>query len=102
VAIIPADGGAPNKTFEVPGSAELNTGCRWTPDGQALTFIVKGKTFDNLWLQPLDGRAPHALTDFNSGEIYNYSFARNGQRLFLARGYSIRDVLLIREFEGEK
>ncbi len=75
-----------------------NTGCRWTPDGQALTFIVRSKTFGNLWRQPLNGSAPHALTDFNSGEIYNYTFSRDGQRLFLARGYSIPDVLLIREF----
>ena len=94
----PADGGAPIKTFETPISAELNVGCRWTPDGQALVYIVKGKTFDNLWLQPLNGRAPHALTDFNSGEIYNYAFTRNGRRLLLARGYSIRDVSLIRDF----
>ncbi len=98
VAVISANGGAPIKTFETPNSAELDTGCRWTPDGQALVYIVKGKTFDNLWLQPLNGRAPHALTDFNSGEIYNYAFTRNVHRLFLARGYSIRDVSLIRDF----
>lgn len=98
MAVIPADGGAPIATFEVPNLVELNAGYRWTPDGQALTFIVKGKTFDNLWLQPLSGGPPHALTDFNSGEIYNYAFSRDGQRLFLARGYSIHDVLLIREF----
>jgi Tol biopolymer transport system component/DNA-binding winged helix-turn-helix (wHTH) protein len=97
-AIIRAEGGAPVKTFALPSTVESNLGCRWTPDGQGLTFIVKGKTFDNLWRQPLDGRAPTALTDFKSGEIYNYAFARGGQRLFLARGYSIRDVLLIREF----
>lgn len=98
VAIMSANGGAPSKTFTIPAMAEFNVGYRWTPDGQALTYIVKGKTFDNLWRQPLDGRAPHALTDFNSGEIYNYAFGGDGQRLFLARGYSIRDVLLIREF----
>lgn len=98
VAVISADGGEPIKTFEVPNLVELGVGYRWTPDGQGLTFILKGKNFDNLWLQPLDGRAPHALTDFNSGEIYNYAFSRDGQRLYLARGYSIRDVLLIRDF----
>jgi hypothetical protein len=76
----------------------LNIGCRWTPDGQALTYILKGKTFDNLWRQPLNGNAPEPITDFNSGEIYNYTFSRYGQHLFLARGYSIRDVLLIKGF----
>jgi Tol biopolymer transport system component/DNA-binding winged helix-turn-helix (wHTH) protein len=99
VSVIPADGGAPIKTFEPPGSAELSTGCRWTPDGQGLVYIVKGKTFDNLWVQPLNGRAPYPLTDFNSGEIYNYAFTRNGNRLLLAHGYSIRDVSLISDFK---
>lgn len=98
VMVISANGGAPVKTFELPNSTDFGVGCRWTSDGQALTYIVKGKTFDNLWRQPLDGGAPQALTDFNSGEIYNYAFSRDGQRLFLAHGYSIRDVSLIRGF----
>ncbi len=96
--VIPATGGALVKTFALPLTVESGIGCRWTPDGQALTFLVKGKAFDNLWLQPLTGSAPRPLTDFNSGEIYNYTFSRDGQQLFLARGYSIRDVLLIQEF----
>lgn len=99
VAVISTEGGAPLRTFKVSSLAELNVGCRWTADGQALTYIVKGKTFDNLWQQSLKGNAPKPLTDFNSGEIYNYAFARDGQRLFLARGHSIRDVLLIKDFK---
>ena len=98
IAVIPSDGGAPFKVFEVPYAAELNVGCRWTPDGKALTYIVKGKSFDNLWAQPLTRGAPHALTALSSGEIYNYAFARDGRRLFLARGHSIRDVALMTDF----
>lgn len=78
VAVIPADGGVPVNVFDVPLAAELNVGCRWTPDAQALTYIVKGKTFDNLWAQPLAGGPARALTGFTSGEIYNYAFARDG------------------------
>lgn len=77
---------------------EWSIGERWMPDAKALTFILKGKTFDNLWLQLLNGDPPHPPSDFNSGEIYNYAFSRNGQRLYLARGHSIRDVLLIGVF----
>ncbi len=97
-AIISSEGGNPVQTFAVPNAAEWNVGYRWTPDGQALTYIVKGKTFDNVWQQPLHGQPARALTNFNSGEIYNYAFSRDGQRLYLARGYSIRDVLLIKNF----
>ncbi len=98
LVVIPMNGSTPPKTFKAPNQAELNVGCKWATNGEALTYIVKGKTFDNLWCQPLNGDPPYALTDFNSGEIYNYAFSRDGQQLFLARGHSIRDVLLIREF----
>jgi Tol biopolymer transport system component len=98
LVIISADGGAPVKTFNALDSAVLNAGCRWTPDGQALTYIVTNKGVSNIWAQPLNGSPPYPLTNFNSGEIYNYDFAPDGQRLFLARGYPIRDALLIRNF----
>jgi Tol biopolymer transport system component/DNA-binding winged helix-turn-helix (wHTH) protein len=98
VAVISADGGAPIKTFDAPSASESTIGYDWTADGRALVYIVKRKTFDNLWRQPLSGGTPHSLTDFTSGEIYNYAFARNGDRLFLARGYSIRDATLISDF----
>jgi len=98
VMVISADGGAPVKTFDVLDQAVLNVGCRWTPEGQALTYIVTNKSVSNIWAQPLDGGAPYPLTNFNSGMIYNYAFTRDGQHLFLARGYPIRDVLLIKNF----
>jgi Tol biopolymer transport system component len=98
LAVISADGGAPGKTFDVLDRAVLDSGWRWTPDGQALTYIVTNKLVSNLWAQPFSGGAPYPLTDFNSGQIYNYTFARDGQRLFLARGYPIRDVLLFKNF----
>ena len=98
ISVMRSDGGEPSKTFMAPNSTAMNVGCRWTPDGQGLVYIVNGKTFDNLWVQPLNGDAPYALTDFTSGEIFNFAFGRNGQQLFLARGYSIRDVSLIKAF----
>lgn len=98
LAVISANGGAPVKTFDALDSAILNTGCRWTPDGQALVYIVTKKSVSNLWAQPLNGGAPYPLTNFNSGQIYNYAFARDGQHVYLARGYPIRDALLIQNF----
>ncbi|HEX4949325.1 MAG TPA: winged helix-turn-helix domain-containing protein [Blastocatellia bacterium] len=98
VAVISADGGAPVKTFDVLDGAVLNSGCRWMPDGQALTYIVTNKRVSNLWAQPLNGGAPYSLTDFNSGQIYNYAFARDGQHLLFARGYPTSDALLLKNF----
>ena len=39
------------------------------------------------------------LTDFGSGDIYNYNFSSDGKRLYLARGYSTRNAVLIRNFK---
>jgi Tol biopolymer transport system component/DNA-binding winged helix-turn-helix (wHTH) protein len=98
LAIMSADGGLPLKAFETVKNPELNVGCRFTPDGKALTYLVDQKGTTNIWLQPIDGSRAHPLTDFQSGQIYNYSFSRDGSRLFLARGYDVHDVTLIRNF----
>lgn len=99
IAVISANGGEPIKTFAPVKVPELNIGCRFTPDSQALTYIVTKKNISNLWLQPLNGKAPRPLTDFKDGEIYNYVFSRDGTRLFLARGHQIHDALLIKNFK---
>lgn len=96
--IISADGGAPVRTFETVNNPELSVGCRFTPDGQALTYLVVQKATSNIWLQPIDGSPARPITDFTSGEIYNYLFSRDGTRLFLARGYDIHDVTLVKNF----
>ena len=86
------------QTFDPVSIAELNIGSHWTPDGQNLSYVVTKKNVGNIWLQPLNGDAPHPLTNFKDGEIYNYAFSRDGTRLFLARGHQIRDALLIKNF----
>lgn len=99
IAIISAQGGAPLKTFEPIKNAALNMGCRWTVDGQNLTYLALNKNAVNIWLQPISGDAPpRPLTDFKDGEIYNYAFSQDGSRLLLARGHQIHDALLIRNF----
>jgi len=98
VVVTSAEGSALVKSFDLPPNSLLNEGCRWTPNGQALTYIVKGGKFSNVWAQPLNGNPPYPLTDFTSGHIYNYAFARDGQHLYLARGYPTQDALLVRDF----
>jgi Tol biopolymer transport system component/DNA-binding winged helix-turn-helix (wHTH) protein len=98
LALISAEGGTPLKTFATVQTPELNIGCRFTPDGQALSYLVRQKATINIWLQPLDGSSPRPLTHFQGGELYNYLFSRDGTRLFLARGYDLPDVTLIKNF----
>ena len=83
-------------TFRALPQSVLNIGARFTPDGKALAYIVKQKTISNIWLQPLDGSAPKPLTRFSNGEIYNFAWSVDGQKLILARGNPIRNALLLR------
>jgi Tol biopolymer transport system component len=98
LAIVGENGGLPVKTFATVKNPELSVGCRFTPDGRALTYLVVQKGTTNIWLQPIDNRDAHPVTDFQSGQIYNYIFSRDGSRLFLARGYDVHDVTLIKNF----
>lgn len=98
VSIVSADDGVTLKTFKTRENPVLNIGSRWTPDAQALTYIVNHQNVGNIWLHPTDGSKPRPLTDFTSGEIYNYAFSADGTRLYVARGYSTRNAVLIRNF----
>ena len=74
-------------------------GARWTPDGRNLTYLVLGENTSNILVQPLSGSVPHALTNFQKGQItYEYAFSRDGKKLYVARGYQIQDAVLIKNF----
>ena len=98
IVVISIADGSIVKTFEAVGMAVLNVGARWTPDGRGLTYIVHRENAGNLWRQPLAGGRPQPLTNFTSGHIYNYAFSHDGSRLYVARGYPIRNAVLIKNF----
>src|SRR4029077_10025430 len=57
----------------------------WLQDGSGLTFIPRADPA-NIWVQPLDGGSPHALTHFMSRQaITNFAWSRDGKRLAIAR-----------------
>ena len=98
IAVIPAEGGAPVKSFHVMPFFWSYLSARWTPDGQALVFRDSMSYVSNLWKQPLAGGPPSRLTDFTTETIFNYAFSRDGQRLILSRGRTSINVVLIRDF----
>ena len=49
----------------------------------------------NLWEQPLSRGKPKQLTQFSSGQIFDFSWSADHARLLLARRQSSRDVVLI-------
>ncbi len=96
--ILSMENGDTVNSIQPNGKAVLNIGSRWTPDGKALTYIVHNKNVGNIWIHPFDGGEARALTNFTSGEIYNYAFTADGARLYIARGYSSRNAVLIKNF----
>jgi Tol biopolymer transport system component len=96
MAIIPADGGEPVKTFDI-FTVDLVREIHWRPDGRALTYIDTRDGVSNIWSQPIDGGKPTQLTDFKSDLIFSWDWSRDG-RLACARGTQTSDVVLINDF----
>ncbi|MFN2454286.1 MAG: protein kinase [Pyrinomonadaceae bacterium] len=96
IAIIPFEGGAPLKLFDIPHPYRQII--RWLPDMSGLSYIDSRDGASNIWLQPIDGGKPVQLTNFKMGEIFSYNWSRDGKQLACARGVETRDVTLIKDF----
>jgi Tol biopolymer transport system component len=71
----------------------------WSPDSRALTVLTNRSGVQNIWRQPIDGSAPTQITDFKSGRIMNFTWTVDGKELFLVRGNTNNDLILIKDAE---
>ncbi len=69
----------------------------WSPDSKNLTVLSSKDGVPNLFRLPLDGSAQQPLTDFKSGKILNFAWSNDGKNLFIVRGITNNDLILIRE-----
>ncbi len=99
LAIIPAEGGLPIKSFQVVQFAYYYVTPRWLPDGQAIVYTEKQNNVGNLWKQPLAGGEPQPLTNFKTDLISNFAYSRDGKNLVLARGPKGAYAVLIKDFQ---
>jgi Tol biopolymer transport system component len=95
IAILPFEGGAPLKTFDVSTTVGTSIPVRWSPDGRALNYIETSGGVSNIWTQPVDGGQPRQLTDFKSDQMLWFDWSRDGRQLAFARGAITSDVVLI-------
>jgi serine/threonine protein kinase len=96
--VLPFEGGAAIKTFNLPQTVYWEMAPHWTPDGRALTYIEKHGDSMNLWLQPFAGGPPSQLTDFKQGGILRREWSRDGKQIAIVRGVATSDAVLISNF----
>jgi hypothetical protein len=89
--IIPSDGGAPIKTFEVPLSAVLYNRLRWSPDGSAVLY--RGYHTHGLWRQDLSADRPEEIEASDDLRIYHVAHTTDGSLLFSA-GSQVREIVI--------
>jgi Tol biopolymer transport system component len=97
VGVASVYGGDPFRILDLPPRARLQP-MRWTPDGRALTFIDNRGGGPNIWSKPLDGGPAQQLTDFKTGNIFNFDWSRDGKHLAIVRVSGSSDVVLMKNF----
>jgi Tol biopolymer transport system component/DNA-binding winged helix-turn-helix (wHTH) protein len=68
---------------------------KWTRDGKSIAYLNSPDGVPNIWLQPLDGGNPRALTTFSSDNIIAFNWNSDGSKLAVIRGVETSDVVLI-------
>ena len=94
--ILGPEGGDPLQILDVPGTVVPDTALRWTPSGDAISYVDTRGGASNVWLHPIDGSPRKPLTTYTSGQIYSFDWSRD-DRLAYSKGMSTSDVVLIRD-----
>lgn len=96
VVIASINGGELGK-IEKPLEYNLINSIAWSPDSKSLTVSSVQAGVPNLFRLPLDGSPPQPLTEYQSGRILNFAWSNDGKNLFVVRGITNNDLILIRD-----
>ena len=102
IAVIPFEGGPPEKTFEVAQGLDLYPYVRWFPDGQSLTYAAARNGFNNIWMQRLGGGPATQLTDFKIEGRFVFDWAPDGNQLVFVRRLWTNDLVLLKNFAPKR
>jgi TolB protein len=98
LAIFPAEGGEPLKTFPIHPNANIGRGPVWTPDDKGITLVVSPGELQNLWLQPIAGGEAKQMTNFGIPGVARRQYSRDGKRIALVRAEGIGNAIMISDF----
>ncbi len=99
IAIIPAAGGLPVKTF--PPSRFIASYYQYSPDGQALYYAVSEKGVSNMVRQQIGAATVEPVTNFTDLTMYGYDYDWKNKKLALARGQTNHDIVLLTQQQGQ-
>jgi Tol biopolymer transport system component len=95
LTVMGPEGGAPLvKSIPWPDGFAV----RWHPSGNSLVYAKETEGVGNLWSQPLDGSAPKQITNFTAQQMFAFDWSPDGKQLYLSRGQTSNDVVLISDF----
>ena len=98
-AIIPFEGGAPTKSFEMPSSGTVLSLVQWSTDGKSILYTSNINNVSNIWSQPLDGGPRKQITQFSDMLMTGFAWTPDGKLLACTRGALVRDAVLVTDLK---
>jgi eukaryotic-like serine/threonine-protein kinase len=92
LAIFSAEGGEPLRQLPIPVLEWQRV--QWL-DGHTLSYIKNVDGYSNIWSYDLDSGVEKQLTNFNSDQIYAYSWSPDFKQVACQRGTVISNVTII-------
>jgi Tol biopolymer transport system component len=80
--------------FDLPGATDRPV-FQWAPDGGAIHYQDSKRGVDNILAYDFRKGAVTPVTNFTSGNIYNFAWSPDGMNLAVARGQSTSDIVLL-------
>jgi eukaryotic-like serine/threonine-protein kinase len=96
LTLLSAENGEVLRQIETPVSEDFGL-FDWKRDGQSLYLTARENGASALWLQPLDGKAPVKLKDWQNEGFFRLNVSKDGKNLFYEKGVATSSVLLLRD-----
>jgi len=97
--VSPIEGGGPTRELDV-ANKDVTFAGHWSPDGQAIDYVITRDGVGNVWRLPLSGAGarPRQLTDWKNSYLYRFAWSRDGRQLAASRGAPVVELVLINGF----
>jgi Tol biopolymer transport system component len=99
ISVIPEAGGEPIYSFSMRGDTIFQP-IRWTKNGAGLDYFLTNNGVSNIWRQTIPRGMPRQITNFTSGQMFSFDWSSDGKELYLVRGSTLSDVVLITNFRS--